>query len=213
MKSFKTYLLEADYMRFLKINNNLSNSEKNEINRYFSKENPQAGSTIDWQDKNIRKWTYDDFENIKMQYKSGMKKSGKLKCDKVKIKGLSKYEYVNVRMPSKDFCAFIPLTFEAAQVMNTRKLGVCSGPWCIGHSSTPYHWNEEVIGGEQVPIYVVNDTSKWVVMIHPHNKNYDVWSVENDFYKKHMGIPGFSIRKNLLSPKQKEMYEKIRRAY
>jgi len=214
MKSFKVYLLEADYMRFLKKNKNLNDQERTELNKYFSKKNPQAGSKIDWQSRKIRNWKYDDFENIRMQYTSGMKKSGNLKCNKIKIKGISKKDYINVRMPTKEFCAFIPLTYEAAQAMNTRKLGVCSGPWCIGDSTgNAYHWNEEVIEYKQVPVYVINSMGKWVVMIQEGNRKYDVWTVENNPRKTHEGIPGFSVRKNLLNPKQKAMYDEIREEY
>lgn len=210
MKSFTQYLVEADYSRFLKKNNNLSDTQRDEINTYFSKTNTQAGSGIDWQSKKVRKWSYDDFLDIMIKSKSGRKQVIKHKA----IKGLTEGDdYVHVRMPSKEYLAYIPLNYEAAQKFNTRDMGVCSGPWCIGHSGDPTYWNSEVIQELQVPIYVINRHSKWVVMIQEGNRKYDVWSVENNPKKIREGIPNFSIRKNLLNPKQKAMYDEIREDY
>lgn len=210
MKTFAQYLTEADYKRFLKKNKNLSDDQKDEINTYFSKTNTQAGSTIDWQSKKVRGWNYDDFLDIMIQSKSGRKKIIKHQA----IKGLKEgTDYVRVRMPTKEYLAYIPLNYETAQKFNTRELGVCSGPWCIGHSGDPYHWNDEVIENQQVPIYVVNRSSKWVVMIQEENRKYDVWTVENNPRLVKQGIPNFSVRKNLLSPKQRDMYDEIREEF
>ena len=208
MKSFVEYLIE-NKDRFIKKNKNLTDNQKDEIIKYFRK-NRQAEKKIDWNKSG--NMTISDFEDIMMQSKMGRKK--KVKCASIKIKGLTEEkDYINLRMKTKDFCAFIPLTFEAAQKFNTRELGMCSGPWCIGHSDDAYSWNNEVIEQKQVPVYVINTNSKWVVMIQEGNRDYDVWSIENSPTKTKQGIPGFSIRKELLNNKQKTMYDEIREDY
>jgi len=208
MKSFKYYINE-DKTRFIKNNPNLTAAQKDELIHFFKK-NRQAEKEIDW--NKYKTLTYDDFLDVMMKSKSGRKI--KLKCNKIKVNGYKNGEdYVRVVMPAKDYCAFIPLKYEVAQYMNTRKFGPCSGDWCIGSTQTVIHWNDEVIEQQQVPIYVFNNESKWVVMIHENNKTYDVWSIENRPTKVHEGIPNFSIRKNLLRPNQKKMYDEIREEY
>lgn len=203
MQSFTNFLTE-DKNRFIRKNKNLTNDQKKEVSNFF-KVNRQAENKVDW--NKSKTMTYDDFADIMIQTKSGRKTIIKHKA----IKGLKEgMDYVHVRMPSKEYLAYIPLDFETAQKFNTRELGVCSGPWCIGHSGEPYHWNDEVIIKQQVPVYVVNRFSKWVVMIQEENRKFEVWTVENLPRQVKQGIPDFSIRKNLLNPKQKAMYDEIR---
>lgn len=206
MKNFTQYLIESKD-RFIKKNKNLTKDQKKELIKFF-KTNRQAENKIDWNKSS--NMTYDDFLAIMMETKSGRK----TKIKHQKIKGLTEgKDYIHVRMKTKEYLAYIPLTFDAAQKFNTKELGVCSGPWCIGHSGNAYHWNEEVIQEKQVPVYVVNTRSKWVVMIDKGNRKYNIWSIENVPSKVHEGIPNFSIRKELLDPKQKKLYDEIREDY
>ena len=210
MKTFKEYLYEANYMKYLKRNKNLTNDQRKEINTYFSKINTQAGSKIDWQSRKIRDWTYDDFMDLKLKYKSGIKSSDKINCRKIKVPGKEGEDYIRLILKQNDFCAFIPLNHETAQFMNTKKFGGCQGEWCIGDTRTGVNWNDHVIHNGEVPVYVFNKYSKWVVMIQEGNKTYDVWNIDNDPTKTYEGIPGFSIRKNLLTPKLKRLYDEAR---
>ena len=210
MKTFKEYLYEANYMKFLKRNRNLNDEQRKEINDYFSRVNTQAGSKIDWQSRKIRDWTYDDFMDLKLKYKSGIKSSDKINCRKIKVPGKEGEDYIRLILKQNDFCAFIPLNYETAQFMNTKKFGACQGEWCIGHTKTPSYWNSHVIKNKEVPVYVFNKQSKWIVMIQKGNKTYDVWNLDNNPTKIHEGIPGFSIRKNLLTPRLKKLYDEAR---
>jgi len=223
MQSFIDYgvLNEAKSIaRFLKKNKNLTPAQVKELDKYFTQVNRQASNDFirrygNWDSKKVRNLTYDDFKSFQAEYKSGLKNAKKMKCKSIekKIPGTAGDDYVHVVIPDKRFCAFIPLNHETAQFMNTRKFGVCSGDWCIGSTLTAYHWNDEVLEQQQVPIYVLNNESKWVVMIHDGNRTYDVWNIDNDPNKVKEGIPGFSIRKNLLSSKQKKMYDELRSYY
>jgi cell division protein FtsB len=204
-----------DLMRFLKKNKNLSKEQREKINKYFTVTNRQAVNDFiakygQWDTKAVRNLTYNDFYDFMTQYKSGIKANKKINCKSIRVPGKPGEDYIRVIMPTKDFCAFIPLNYETAKYMNTRKFGVCSGPWCIGHSETSYHWNDEVIDNKQVPVYVLNKFGKWVIMIQEDNNSWDVWDVDNDPNKTHIQIPGFDVKKNLLSSKQKRMYDEIR---
>ncbi len=206
MKSFKFYLLESKD-RFIKKNKNLTRHQQKELIKFFSM-NRQAESKVDWNKAHIM--TYDEFEVIMTQTRSG--RQTKLKHHS--LKGLKEgTDYVHVRMKTKSYLAYIPLNYETAQKFNTKKLGVCQGDWCVGHSSTAIHWNDEVIEGEQIPIYVINTESKWIVMIKEGNRQFDVWDLRNNPSKTHEGIPYFSVRKELLSSGQKKMYDEIREEF
>jgi len=208
MQSFTTHINE-DKKRFIRKNKNMNNFEKIEIIKFFQK-NRQAESKVNW--NKSKDMTYDDFLDIMMQSKLGRKTN--LKCNKIKVKSAVEGEdYVHIIMKTKEYCAYIPLNYETAKKFNTRELGVCGGPWCIGHSDTPFHWNSEIIEYKQIPIYIVNKNSKWIVMIKDNNRNYDIWSVENKPNKTHEGIPNFSVRKELLNSNQKNMYDEIRDEY
>jgi len=208
MNTFKEYsMLVEGKERFIKRNKYLTPDQKDEVIKFFQA-NRQYENKVDW--NKAHSMTYDEFTAIMVQSRSGRRTVLKHQAIKGSKEGS---DYVQVRMPTKEFLAYIPLNFETAQKFNTREMGVCSGPWCIGHSDTSYHWNDEVISEQQVPIYVINRFSKWVVMIKDGNQKYDVWSVENNPRKVREGIPDFSIRKNLLSPAQKKMYDEIREEF
>ena len=78
MKTFKDYINESNYTKYLKQNKNLSPKQVKELNDYFSKENQQAGSNILWQSKKTKEMTYQDFANIMIDYKSGFKEKMKV---------------------------------------------------------------------------------------------------------------------------------------
>jgi predicted nucleic acid-binding Zn-ribbon protein len=207
-----------DLMRFLKKNKYLNDEQRKKINKYFTSTNRQASKDFidefgQWDSKKVRGMNYNDFYDFMTRYNSGIKASGKINCKSIRIKGKPNKDFVRVIMPTKDFCAFIPLNYETAQYMNTRKFGVCSGPWCIGHSETSFHWNEEVIDNKQVPVYILNKVGKWVIMIQEDNNSWHVWDVDNDPAKIHIQIPGFDVKKNLLNSKQKKMYDEIREEF
>lgn len=211
MKTFKDYLLEADYSRFLKKNNNLTDEQRKEINKYFSRKNNQGGSDINWQSREVQNMDYNDFLNIMISYKSGFKK--KLK---VNVPGKKGEDYWQVRLKTKGFLAYIPLNQETAQFLNSSKYGTCKTGHCIGWKDDPSYWNDHIIDSQEVPVYIVNGRGKWVVMIEKGNYSYQVWDKMN---KKDISIgnlepiPGFSIKKELMNSKMKKLYDEIRRDF
>jgi len=213
MKSFKIYLTEANYMRFLKKNPNLSDEERYEINKFFSKVNPQAGSDfekkIGWQTKKAREMSYQDFENLMMNTKVGRKKN----LQKIKIPGVKGKDYWPIKLSNKNFIANIPLNYKTAKFMNSCKYGTINVNYCIGWEYGNEYWEEHVIDEGKIPIYITDGIKKWVVMILPDNKKYEVWDKFNkeniaDYNKE--PIPGFSIKKELLGPKKAKLYDEIR---
>lgn len=211
MKSFKGYLLhEADYRRFLKKNKNLDQDEIDSINKYFSKTNAQAGSSIDWQSKDVMNMTYDQFEEIMKNWSSGRKKTFK----PIKIRGTKGKDYWEIKVKTKGFQCIIPLTQKMSQWLNSPMFACEGADYCIGWTGTAEHWEEIVVKEQQVPIYVTNGAEKWVVMIYPDNKEYDVWDRMNSMAKrKNTKIPGFDINKNLLTSSLKKLYDDIREEF
>lgn len=212
MKSFKIYINEADYSRFLKKNKNLTDDQKKEINNYFSKENPQAGSTIDWQSAKVRKWTYDDFDSNMMAYKSGIAK----KLNKIKVQGSKGTDYWEMKLKTKKFIANIPLNQDTAQYMNSCRYGLLNVNYCIGWGDDVGYWNDHVIQSQHVPIYITNGVKKWVVMILRDNKSYEVWDKRNNkdvSIGNPEPIPDFSIKKELLGFRKAKLYDEIREEF
>jgi len=200
---------EADYMRFLKKNPKLSSEEAYEINKFFSKENPQAGSKIDWQSRDVRSWDYDKFEQEMLKYKSGFRKKMI-----VKIPGKQGEDYWTLRLKNKDFIANIPLNQETATFLNSGKYGNCGTTnYCIGWAADTQYWRKHVKGEGKVPIYIIDGYDKWVVMIKLNNKDYEVWDKFNKTdtaYKGANAIPGFDIKKELFTSQLKKLYDHIR---
>ena len=208
MKTFKAYLNEANYTRFLKQNKNLSPEQVKKLNDYFSKENRQAGAEIDWQTMKIATMTYNDFENIIIGYKSGF-----IKEMKVNIPGKKGEDYWKVNLNNKKFLAYIPLNYETAKFLNSKKYGTVATGHCIGWGKGDGYWKEHVLKEHKVPIYVIDGSGKWVVMIKESNNNFEVWNKANqrDSAKDKDTIPGFDITKEFLSSGLKKMYNKLRK--
>jgi len=209
MKSFIKYITEANYSRFLKKNKNLNTDQRNEINYFFSKINTQAGSKIDWQNKKIRNMTYDDFENIILNSKSGRRKNLK----SINIPGKKGEDYWPVKLKTKGFIANIPLNHKTANYMNSCKYGTIDVNYCIGWGDDAEYWDSHVIDDQELPVYIIDGDRKWVVIIDDGNHSYQVWDKLNqrDISKSNKEpIPGFSIKKELLNSRMKKVYDEIR---
>lgn len=211
MKSFTEYLNEADYKRFLKKNKNLNDEQRKEINKYYSRTNTQAGSIMNWQSKEFRNMTYDDFVDDMINYKSGFKE--KLK---VNIPGSQGKDYWQVRLKTKGFLAYIPLHQKTAEFFNSAKFGTCKTRHCIGWEDDPSYWDEHVIDNQEVPVYIIDGRGKWVVIIVDGNRKYQVWDKRNkeDISKYNKNpIPGLDIKKELMTSKLKSLYDDIREEF
>ncbi|RLA64626.1 MAG: hypothetical protein DRQ78_05915 [Epsilonproteobacteria bacterium] len=209
MKSFTKFIIEANYMRFLKKNKNLTDDQRNDINDFFSKESPQAGSQFDWQNRKVRKMDFSDFESHMMKTPAGSRKLLK----KIKIPGSKGDDYWPMRIKNKSFIANIPLNQETAEYMNSCKYGNLLVNYCIGWGDDASYWDDHVIDEQKVPVYVIDGRKKWVVMIKDGNNSYEVWDKMNDKDVSKGNpepIPGFSIKKELLGSSQKKLYNEIR---
>jgi hypothetical protein len=217
IKSFRIYINEADYMRFLKKNKNLSFTQRDEINDFFSKKSPHAGERFgqkyDWQSKKVRNMLYHEFKDFMMSTPAGRKNNIK----QTKIPGSKGKDYWPMKLKNKDFIANIPLNWETAQFMNSCKYGTIAVKYCIGWTNDDNYWVDNVIIEKKVPIYITDGIKKWVVMILPGNKKYEVWDKFNDRdLTKSEGtepIPGFSIKKELIGSRQSKLYDEIREEF
>lgn len=215
MISFKQYITEADYTRFLKKNKNLSKQEVEIINKYFSKTNRKAGKDFAkkhnfWQDKSLLSWDYEDYKAIMVGTPSGRKATFK----KQSVPGKRNKDYVEVKLKDKGFQGVIPLNHDTAKYLNSSKYGCAGADYCIGWDHTGENWDDIVIDNQQVPVYITNGAEKWVVTIYPDNKFYDVWDKMNNYERKNnTTIPGFDIRKNLFTSSLKKLYDEIREEF
>ncbi|RLA59485.1 MAG: hypothetical protein DRQ78_10560 [Epsilonproteobacteria bacterium] len=209
MKSFTKFITEANYMRFLKKNKNLTDDQRNDINDFFSKESPQAGSAFEWQDRKVRKMDFSDFESYMRKTPAGSRKLLK----KIKIPGSKGEDYWPMRIKNKLFIANIPLNRSTATYMNSCKYGNLLVNYCVGWNDDSQYWNKHVVKEQKVPVYVIDGRKKWVVMIKEGNRKYEVWDKMNNedvSIGNPEPIPGFSIKKELIGSKQSKLYDEIR---
>jgi hypothetical protein len=213
MKSLKNYLFEANILRFLRKNKNLTSKQAEEINKFFESI-PQIASEFaneyDWQSEKVRNMTYDDFWDYIMSTIPGRKKYVK----KIKVKGKEGKDYMNVIIKNKNYVAHIPLNQKTAQYMNSCDYGTIHVNYCIGWNSTKYHWNRYIYEELLLPIYIVNGIKKWVVMLDDNNNIHSVWDKfnnENVYTTNKEPIPDFSLKKELFTPQNKKIYEESRK--
>ena len=204
IKSFKDTLITEDKSRFVNKNPHLHPKEKEEINK-FLKINNQADGKLDA--NKATTMTYSEFQAFMTSFTSGRK----MVLAHKGIKGLNEgKDYIHVKTKSTEYLCYIPLNYATAQKFNTDALGVCQGSWCVGHSSSPQYWDEHMIDNQEVPIYVINTKSKWVVMIQEHNKDFDIWDINNIKPMPHDSIPNFDVHKELMTPALDKLYDELR---
>jgi uncharacterized protein YjbI with pentapeptide repeats len=198
--------------RFLKSNKNLTDDQKDTIIKFFATNHQASRDFVknygNWGTKKLDDLTWDDYEKFMLSTKSGFKM-----LLKVSIPGKKGTDYWPVRVKQKGFVANIPLNHKTAQFMNTCEYGFLHVNYCIGWDMSNAYWHRHVIRQQKVPVYIINGVSKWVVMILPDNKTYEVWdkfNKEDSARKKSEPIPGFSIKKNLITPSLAKVYDEIR---
>jgi len=153
--------------------------------------------------------TYQEFENDMLRYASGFQ----LKASKFKIQGSKGTDYWPIKLKSKMYLANIPLNQETATYMNSCKYGKLQVDYCIGWGDDVGYWNDHVISEQKVPVYIIDGRRKWVVMILPDNKHYEVWDKLNQrdvSIGNPEPIPNFSIKKELLGSRMGKLYDEIR---
>jgi hypothetical protein len=220
MQSFKQFITiseanEKRFLKFLQANKNLTKEQAKEINAFFNKYK-QAAKKFEkdygWQSQTTKDLTYEDFGMIMNDSSLEVMKALK----KIKIPGTKEVDYQPVHIKNKGFIANIPLTQDTAQYMNSCKYGNLDVNYCIGWDEDGQYWDEYVIDEQKVPVYLTNGVKKWVVMIEDGNRSYEVWDMKNDENKAKSNkepIPGFSIKKELLTSSLKKMYNEIREEF
>ncbi len=203
MISFTQYLTESKD-RIINKMPLLSYDEKKELISFFKK-HPNYENKIDW-----NKWKKLKFSDFSFALSTKSKRSKKKALKHKGISGLKEGEdYVHVKLKSKDYLAYIPLTWEASRDIASKYIANCEGKWCIAYSKQSNYWVEYVIQGGQVPVYVVSDSEKWAVMIHEGNRQFDVWNAKDDIVDDD-DIPNFDVKRELLTSKLKNLYDDIR---
>ena len=205
MIPFKLYLIE-DKDRFIDKSPFLNRTQKETIKDFF-KANRQAekDKDIDWNKFSSYDWDY--LQGVMMKYKSGRK----IVLTHKGLSGLKEGEdYIHVKLKTKEYLAYIPMNYEVAQQFNTRKLGPCQGSWCVGHSSTDRYWKDHIISQKEIPVYILNKESKWIVMVQKDNHNFDIWDIDNLRPQPHDSIPDFDVKKELFTPGLISMYKELR---
>jgi len=214
MKAFTEYIiLEAKSVeRFLKKNDNLSKSQKNTINKFFTKNKPASRkfeTDYGWQSKKVQNMEWKDFYNFMTDYKIGRKMLLKVS----NVPGKKGIDYWPIHIKNKDYIANVPLNWKTAQYMNSCRYGSIDVNYCIGWSDDKSYWKDHVIDEQKVPVYITNGYNKWVVMILEDNHNYEVWDKfnrEDSALHIKEPIPGFSIKKELLKKNMGKIYDEIR---
>ena len=211
MKSFKIYITEANYLRFLKKNKKLTSDQAKMLDSFFNN-NKEAAQDFEaiygFQSKQVKNMSWDDFEYLLKKYPSWQR----VNLKSIKVKGTKGKDYWPMRLKTKKYIANIPLNYKTAQYMNSCKYGTINVNYCIGWEHDQSYWNIHVIKEQKVPVYITDGRKKWVVMILPDNRHYEVWdkrNQENIALINPEPIPNFSIKKELISGKGK-LYDEIR---
>ena len=153
--------------------------------------------------------SFDDFSDIMRDSRSGTRELIK----STKIPGSKGKDYYSIKISNKEFIANIPLNKKTATFMNSCKYGYIDVNYCIGWQNGDEYWDNHVLYNHNVPIYITNGYSKWVVMIEKSNKTYEVWDKfnnEDKSLKNKEPIPGFSIKKELLGSRKGKLYDYLR---
>ena len=186
----------------------LTQDEKEEIKKFFHRKSNME-NLIDW--NKWRKLTYADFEKIMREKTKSEKKRELQKLRRQGLKGMKEGEdYIEVRLKNKDYIAFIPLNPNAARVFASKHFGNCHGQWCIGNSQAEKYFYSEAVDQHLIPVIVIGDGEKYVVMIDARNGSVNsIWDKYNKRPMHGEVIPNFSIKNELLTPKLKKLYKEI----
>ncbi len=195
--------LVEDKSRFINKNKYLNKPEKDKLIAFF-KMNRQAEKAVDW--NKSQEMDYEDFEKVMLKFKSGRQAVVKHRP----ISGLKeKEDYIKLKLKRKDYLAYAVMTYKGSQAIASSKVGPCRGKWCVAHSDSANYWNEYAVRGGSMFVYVMNADAKWAVQI-PEFGSHTVWDAED---RSGANIPGFDVKKELLTPQLKKLYDEIRQRY
>jgi len=185
---------------------NLSDEEKAVLINFFKKK-PNLESKIDW--NKWRKLTFADFADVMKETKTEKKRKLQ-KARREGLKGLKKNkDYIELRTNNKNYDVYIPLNPKAARVIASVHIGGCWGKWCLANTQATKYYKSEAKRKHMIPIMVVGDNEKYTVMMFYTGKVWEVWDSENERPMRGEPIPGFSIKKELTTPKLLKLYDEI----
>lgn len=208
--------INEDKSRFVKKNRNLNRYQQDDFIDWL-RDHTHAETKYLRKNKNNPKvftnMTWDEAQSLMAtETKTSKKKAAKA----LRHKGISglkeKDDYIHVKTRNKMFLVYIPLHAEAAKVIMSVHIGDCWHEGCIGSSNAEFHYSEESIKTGKVPVIVIGNGAKYAVMIDRSNSSWDIWYRKNFVHdvRHDEGIPNFSIKKELLTSKLKDLYDDIR---
>jgi len=205
MKSFKQLISEKkDHI--IKKMPNLSDEEKAILIDFFKKK-PNLESKINW--NKWKKLTFADFKPV-MKETSSERKRKEQKQRRKGISGLKRgKDYIELKTRNKEYDVYIPLNPKASKVIASPHIGGCRGNWCLSSSQASKYYRREAKKKRLIPIMVIGRGEKYTVMMPPTMNHWTVWNKENKAPQYGEVIPGFSIKKELVSPKLGKLYQEI----
>lgn len=213
MKSFiEMQMLDESKDRFWLKNKKLTPGQQQEFidfTKSHKKFEKLVNDEIGW--NRVYMYNYYTFKELKKRAKDtpSAKKKKMKKLRHKGIRGLEEGEdYINVNTKNKYYLTYIPLNYKAAQVIKTVHIGGCEHNGCIGGSQAPKYFKSEGKKKDRVPVYVIGQGDKWVVMMYPTGK-HETWAKENNRGDWGEPIPNFDIKKELDTPKLRKLYKEI----
>ncbi len=194
MKSFINIINERKDHIINKLQN-LSPQDKETLITFF-KNNPhlESDKRIDWNNKYLHMGDFTEVLDTvsKTKREKAVKQHG--------IAGLKEGEdYIDIKLKSDVYSAYIPLTWEASQLIASRKIGGCEGKWCTAYQKTNMHWNYHIFTKQELPIYVIGDHEKWAVMVEKDDKTFKIFDAMDTSYNEDGFIPGLSITRDIIN--------------
>lgn len=150
---FKKFLESKD--RFIDLNPNLSDSQKEEIKNFFKK-HPNYENRIDW--NKARSLTYEDFKpvlSLEGKSISAVKKGAGIKG---LIEGQDYYELASGIYNEYPWHAYQPLTYYASRLIASDKVEPkVSAAWCTAWQQDRVYWDKHNFESAESFIYLLGE--------------------------------------------------------
>ncbi len=215
--SYYKYITE-NKDRFIDKNKNLTNDQKRKAKEWvaghnhtvkrFVKQQPNHSSDV------FSYMTWEEYEEL---FDTETKTSKKRDLKRLRHQGVSGMvegkDYYSLKLSNPYYVAYIPLHYEAAQIIGTSTVfNRDRANWCISSSKASYFYKTEAIKPKKIPVMVLNSKTRYTVMIKPNNRSWEIWYASNNpnDVRTDEGIPDFSISRDLIGSKQSKLYDHIR---
>jgi len=146
--------LTEDIVRFIKDNENLSPEDKEEINNKAGKY-PERSKKINWQSKEIKGWTKDQFLDI-LDQKTASQEKREIKQE-IKSGDLeAAFKNTTIKTWYKDDNIILasPTTHADCVYLNSYNCFGTGAKWCIGTEDNSAYWNDYVFDEGKIFIFI-----------------------------------------------------------